>query len=239
MVEKARAKIVLVGGEKGGTGKSTTAVNLATLRTFGGVVSSTSSPGVKKRDVLLVDTDTQGSTSEWALARESREGDDAVPRIACVQKFGRGLAAELDDLATRYDDIIVDAGGRDSYELRGAMTKCDIMVVPLQASAFDLWPLDKLKQLYDLADSVGAAPPKVLLVLSRAPTNPSITDPEHAVELIVEDERYSMFTFANTHIRERICFRRCISQGLSVFEVIPQDEKAIFEVRQLYKEIYE
>jgi chromosome partitioning protein len=118
------------------------------------------------------------------------------------------------------------------------MTKADVMVVPLQASAFDLWPLDKLKQLYDLADSVGAAPAKVLLVISRAPTNPSITDPEEAAAVIAEDERYSMFTLVNTHIRERICFRRSISQGLSVFELVPQDDKAIFEVRQLYKEIY-
>ncbi len=50
--------IVLVGGEKGGTGKTTLAINLAALR------------AIRGRDVLLVDTDPQGSASGWVLTRD-------------------------------------------------------------------------------------------------------------------------------------------------------------------------
>ena len=48
--------IVLIGGEKGGTGKTTIATNLAALRAMAG------------RDVLLVDTDPQGSASYWTTS---------------------------------------------------------------------------------------------------------------------------------------------------------------------------
>ena len=43
--------IVLIGGEKGGTGKTTIATSLA------------------GRDVLLIDTDPQGSANYWAQSR--------------------------------------------------------------------------------------------------------------------------------------------------------------------------
>ena len=98
--------IILVGGEKGGTGKTTIVTNLAALRAMAG------------RDVLLVDTDPQGSASYWTTSRD----EDAIkPRVACIQKFGKGLQVEVKDLASRYQDIIIDAGGRDSVELRAAM----------------------------------------------------------------------------------------------------------------------
>ena len=50
--------IILIGGEKGGTGKTTLAVNLAALRASQG------------RDVLLIDTDIQASASYWAQSRD-------------------------------------------------------------------------------------------------------------------------------------------------------------------------
>ncbi len=73
--------IILIGGEKGGTGKTTLATSLAANRALAG------------RDVLLIDTDTQGSASYWA---QSRGESEARPRrVACVQKFGKGLQAEV------------------------------------------------------------------------------------------------------------------------------------------------
>ncbi len=50
--------VILIGGEKGGTGKTTIATNLAALRALAG------------HDVLLVDTDSQGSASYWASSRD-------------------------------------------------------------------------------------------------------------------------------------------------------------------------
>ena len=104
--------IILVGGEKGGTGKTTIATNLAAMRAAAG------------RDVLLVDSDTQGSSSIWSQVRA--EGGDQA-RLTCVSLHGRGIAAEIRQLAERFEDIIIDAGGRDSIELRQAMLAAELM----------------------------------------------------------------------------------------------------------------
>jgi chromosome partitioning protein len=125
--------IVLVGGEKGGTGKTTIATNLAAKRALAG------------RDVLLVDTDQQGSANYWA---QNREEPEAKPgRVACVQKSGKGLQAEVRDLAKRYEDIVIDTGGRDSVELRAALVVADKAYIPIQPSQFDIWTLDRMDGL--------------------------------------------------------------------------------------------
>src|SRR5512143_948356 len=116
--------ITLIGGEKGGTGKTTLAVNLAALRTLQG------------RDVLLIDTDIQASASYWTQSRDEAE---VQPRVACIQKFGKGLQTEVQDLARRYQDIIIDAGGRDSVELRIGLVVAKRAFIPIQSSQFDIW----------------------------------------------------------------------------------------------------
>ena len=219
MFDNSTGRIVLIGGEKGGPGKTTIAVNLAVARALDG------------HDVLLVDTDLQGSASDWISARD---GSGVLPRIASVQKFGKGLARELEDLVDRYGDIIVDAGGRDSVELRAAMTKADIMVAPIQASSFDLWTLRRLDELVRQAQGFNEKL-RVIILISRASTNTFISDTRDAEDLVSE---YENFSLAYHPIRERISFRRSVGQGMGIIEYRPIDKKAIKEINSLYKEIY-
>jgi chromosome partitioning protein len=98
--------IVTVGNTKGGVGKTTLAVQLALARTLTG------------RDVLLVDGDRQGSaqTAMAIRAQASRK-----PGLACVQyPEGRVLRDQVQHQARKYDDVVIDAGGRDSTPLRAA-----------------------------------------------------------------------------------------------------------------------
>ena len=152
--------IVLIGGEKGGTGKTTIATNLAALRALAG------------RDVLLVDTDPQGSAGYWTTSRSEK---GIKPRVACIQKFGKGLQEELQDLASRYQDIIIDAGGRDSVELRSAMVVAHKAYVPIQASQFDIWTL---AQMNDLIVTAQGFNPNLCawVVINRGSTNPFVTE---------------------------------------------------------------
>jgi len=71
--------VVVVGSEKGGTGKTTIATNLAIYRAHA------------RRDVLLVDADPQGSAIEFSRVRES-EGH--TPTLTCVMITGRSVASE-------------------------------------------------------------------------------------------------------------------------------------------------
>ncbi len=211
--------ILLVGGEKGGTGKTTLATNLAAMRAQQG------------HDVLIIDTDTQGSASFWAATRDEHEG---VPRVSCVQKFGKGLAKAVKDLAERYEDIIIDAGGRDSTELRAAMIVAEFMCVPVQASQFDFWTLTQMDELVSQAQTINLLL-KARIVINRASTHPGVTEASDAAELIADFENLE---FSGVVIRDRIIYRRAASQGLSVGEVKPIDHKALSETQSLYNTLY-
>lgn len=213
--------ILLIGGEKGGTGKTTIATNLAAMRANAG------------RDVLLVDTDIQGSASFWV---QTRDEANIVPRVANVQKFGKNLANELSDLATRYQDIIIDAGGRDSAELRASLVRADMAIIPVQASQFDLWTLDRMDEMVKLARSYNDKL-QVKILISRASTNPGVPDAGNAAELVGE---FETFTLVDTIIRDRIAFRRAAAEGKGVAEMYdPAIDRAAFEINKLYKEIYQ
>ena len=97
--------IIVIGGEKGGSGKSCLAQNLAVFLLL------------KGRDVLLVDADIQGTSTDWT---KERNKNDSVPKINAVQASG-DIRETLLDLQTRYQDIVIDVGGQDSDSFRSAM----------------------------------------------------------------------------------------------------------------------
>ena len=214
------ARIVLIGGEKGGSAKTTCAINLAVML------------GKEGKDVLLVDTDPQQTAMSWQAFRTEQQIE---PRITCKQLAGVGLGNELDNLAGQFDEIIIDAGGRDSIELRTAMTRAHIMVSPVQLSSFDLWTLRRLEYLAEQVEPVNPHL-QVYVMLSRAPINQSQAEYDDAVKVISD---FSKLSLLKSVMRERVAYRRSAGMGLSVVEYTPRDEKAIEEVNSLYKEVYQ
>ena len=212
--------IVLFGGEKGGTGKTTLATNMVAML------------ALQERDVLLLDTDRQGTASFWATVREDTEIE---PRIACVQKFGKGLASQVRDLADRYDEIVIDAGGRDSMELRYALGVCDQAYIPVQPFQFDIWTIRQMDELVEMAKALNENL-QASIVLNRVSTNPVVREDQETRDFF-EQEDFQHLTLVDTVLRDRIAFRKSGRDGLSVVEW-KQDKKAASEMNQLYKEVY-
>lgn len=211
--------IVLIGGEKGGTGKTTLSIHLAAIRTAAG------------REVLLVDTDRQGSASAWCAVRDE---EGRAPRVACVQKFGRTLGADIRALAPKYDDIVIDAGGRDSVELRAGMTVADLLYIPIQASQFDVWTLEQMNELVGQASAINERL-RAFAVLNRASSNPAVREAEDARAALAD---YESLAVAGSVIRDRIAFRKAAREGATVGELAEKDAKAIAEIGGLYQEIF-
>ena len=210
--------IILIGGEKGGTGKTTLSTNLAA------VMMSYNS------DVLLVDTDRQGSASAWCTMRDESPN---FKRIPCIQKFGPTIASEIKDLSNRYQDIIVDAGGRDSVELRSALTVANKIFIPIQASQFDVWTLGAMDNLVNLARPYNPHL-KAFVVINRASTNPSVSESRETKEVFDDFQNLKLL---KTMIHDRIAYRKAARSGLAVIELEQPDSKANAEVEDFYREV--
>ncbi len=209
--------IILVGGEKGGTGKSTIATTLAAMRAHRG------------HDVLLIDADPQGSATNWATARSDRD----VVRLTCVSKQGPSFRKDVLDLSTRYEDIIIDAGGRDSKELRAAMVVAERLYVPVQPSSADVWTLDTMEQLVDQALAYGDL--DAFVVLSRAYTDRRIPETSGVIDLLGE---YQLLQWSQVALGERVDYRRSFGLGLSAEELNPVS-KAASETLLLYRHAFD
>lgn len=208
--------IVLIGGEKGGTGKSTIAVNLAAWLARRGV------------DVIVVDTDRQATASHW-VDRRNRRPD--WPVVHCAERHGNVFHV-LRDLNNRYEQVIVDAGGRDSEELRTAMVAAHKIYVPLKASQPDLETSLHMNELVQLARGMNPKLQAVALI-AMAPTNPVVNEPTEAQKILRE---LSEFTPSQVIIRDRKVYRDAMTEGQGVVELA--NDKATAEIEALANEIY-
>ena len=204
--------IILVGGEKGGSGKSCLAQNLAVYLQQ------------QNRDILLLDADPQGTTTDWIKERD--ENSD-LKNIPSVQAAGN-IRQVLDDLSKRYQDIIIDAGGQDSEALRSAMTIATHMLLPFRPKRRDLKTLVHVEQLIKLAKAVN--PESVTrAVLPQCPTLPS-----QAQRIL--DAKYACESFGlialNQFTTNRNVYDDADENGLSVFEV-DSDPKAKAEIERI------
>ncbi|KVU07010.1 cobyrinic acid ac-diamide synthase [Burkholderia ubonensis] len=209
--------ILLIAAEKGGVGKSTLATNLAVHLAHQGV------------DVVLLDTDGQATAARFV---ERRDEAGITPAVPCVQRTG-DVASTLRDLAHRYQVVVVDAGGRDSREMRSAMAVANLLLVPTKASQADLETFSKVNELIGLARGLNPKL-KAVVLLSIAPTNPAIREVEDARDLLAT---FDMLELADTIIRDRKVYRDALLMGKGVIEL--DNGQARAEIQLLAQEFFE
>jgi chromosome partitioning protein len=210
--------IVVFASEKGGTGKSTLAVNVAAVAS------------IKKKSVLLIDTDIQATAHLWALLREDK---GIRPPVPCIQKHGKRVHESIQAEASKYDLVIVDAGGRDSPEMRSSILVADKLYIPIRASQFDAWTLDRAEQLLSSAFEINPTL-KAYALINQASTNPVVSEVQETKDFI---KQFKYIKTCRTVVRDRIAFRKAAREGLSVVGFKPADPKAVKEILLLYREV--
>ena len=212
--------IVTVGNTKGGVGKTTLAVNIAIARALAG------------RDVWLIDGDRQG-TAQAAIAIRADAGH--APGIACATyPDGPTLRSQVQQQRAKFDDIIIDAGGRDSTALRAALILSDVLLVPFQPRSYDVWALDDIAKLIDEARAVRDGL-RAYAVLNCADPGEAASDNADAAAAVAG---LPQFEFLQTPIRRRKSFANAAGKGLSVLEAKPIDRKACDEISALVNALF-
>jgi len=218
-----RGKVILIGGEKGGVGKSTITTNIAVEASY------------RKADVMIIDTDPQKTSLNWIDRRnELIENNNAnYPRISCVYKDGN-IKDIIEDFASKYDLVLIDASGRDSKSLRTGLVVADIFLCPIKASQSDLETLPHICNLVEIAKDFNESLVSKV-VISCAPNNFLIHEVEDAQNLISEFVEY--LQLLQTIIGDRKTYRDALLQGMGVVEL--GNKKAITEIQNLVNEILE
>jgi chromosome partitioning protein len=211
--------IIVCGGIKGGSGKTTIATNLAVIRSGQG------------SDVLLIDADDQETATDFTTQRSERlEGEAGYTNIKLT---GAGVRNQTQRLKEKYEDIIIDTGGRDTTSQRAALSVADVLLVPFVPRSFDVWTIEKVSEL--VTEMRQANPTlKAFTFINRA--DPRGHDNDEAAEVLKEAPELK---FIETPLGNRKAFGNAAATGLAVTELKPEDEKASEEIMILVQYLFD
>jgi chromosome partitioning protein len=203
-------RIITIAQQKGGSGKTTLAVNLAT-----GFLA-------KGKSVGLLDTDPQGSLGKWFMKRIESRGED--PNLLFSTATAWGISYELRSLSDKVDVVIVDTPPKADSDLRPALRAADLILVPLSSSHVDIWAT---QDVLDLADRAGK---RAFIVMNRSRAGTRLG--AEVLEAVKELDAEVM----STGLGNRILFAEALGNGLGAVEA-KKKSAAAMEVFDLLKEV--
>lgn len=185
--------IVSVLNPKGGSGKTTLSTHLA--RAF-------HERGAK---VLLVDSDPQGSASDWHAARE----DNPIPLLA----YGRPENMKsLPGVAAPYDLVFIDGAAKLEGMIAAAVKVSDTVLIPVQPSPYDIWAASDLVDLIRARQEVTEGIPRAAFIISRVIKRTRLG---HEVTGALSEYGIPVFEACTS---QRQAYPRSASEGLTVFD---------------------
>jgi chromosome partitioning protein len=208
--------IVVIGGIKGGCGKTTVATNLAVC-------------AAKKKKVLLIDADEQRSSSDWADQREESAKAQKLYPITTISLTGKSVYQQIEKMRHNYDLCLVDTGGRDTTSQRSALTIANKFIIPFKPRSFDVWTIGSVIKLIEEIRTVNEKLESFYLINqadSRGQDNAS------AMEILAESNQLKQIPVT---IGYRKAFSNAASEGLGVIELSKSDRKSIEEMHELHR----
>ena len=183
-------QVITVAQQKGGSGKTTLAVNLAVALVRQG------------QRVALLDTDPQGSLGRWFLTRRERLGDPGMD-LSTASAWGVGY--ECEKLRKANDFVIIDTPPKVDADLRPALREADLVLIPVAASHVDLWATD------GVLDLIAREGRQALVVLNRTKSGTRLGEEVAAAA-------GALARVATSRLGQRVAFAETLGQGLAVAE---------------------
>ncbi len=233
--------IVTIGNEKGGTGKTTVALELA----LGAARMKDRETGRPLR-VKMIDVDHQQSADLWVLHRAALNPE--MPQIDCTPIVGRTVGHQIQKFAPDFDLIVVDVGGKDTAEFRSAALVSNLLIVPATPAVHDVWPLETVSRavlelrIHNPALQCWLLPARIKPYLTKLEPGASLMAAAIRLdETIKASEEYAeaFDKVMTSYTSERAAYARAAELGLSVVELKGghRDAQARWEIAALLKEI--
>lgn len=215
--------VIVTGAEKGGVAKTRLATNIAAMAAAEGV------------DVVLLDTDKQGSAMSWVRIRNEEGVEPVIPVMALPASPAREVAG----LAGKFALVIVDIGAQNYRTMLECALLADLVLVPCGA---DQQEIESTLNVFQALESLdvrhinGKIPAHA--VLTRVQPGKDGKDARSTSDLrgVLQDEGISVF---QSTLPMREAWKASGKTGRGVHELRGKDrsEKAVEELRAFYKEI--
>ena len=184
-------RVITVAQQKGGSGKTTIAANLAVAYLRQGL------------SVALLDTDPQGSLGRWFMARRALGRADG---LEFSTSSAWGVSYECEKLRKTADVVLIDTPPKVDADLRPALREADVVLVPVASSHVDLWATDGV---LDLARREGR---RAVIVMNRMRSGTRLSAEVAAAAGALSAD------LADATLGNRTVFAETLGQGLGVQE---------------------
>jgi chromosome partitioning protein len=183
---------IIFASPKGGVGKSTAAVLLATeLAGFGAAVA-------------MIDADPNKPLSHWARRAGRPENLTVIADVA-----EDSIIDVIESAAAKAPFVIVDLEGTASMIVGYAMSRADLVVIPVQGSHLDAAEAAKAIKLVRAQERVFRRTIPYCILFTR--TNPAIRT--RMFQSIEDEFANNQIPMLKTHLNEREAFRALFAFG--------------------------